>query len=99
MHAILWFLAFAIIFYLLMRAGGWGGHGHAGQAGNSTRRLDHAGYGTADGWVTKDPVCGMEGPVGRAPVRTEHAGTVYYFCSTRCRDLFLQDPDRYIRVH
>ncbi len=45
--------------------------------------------------MATDPVCGM-------PVDTDgaehavHAGSVYYFCSTRCRDRFATDPVAFI---
>ncbi|MDP1823327.1 MAG: YHS domain-containing protein [Archangium sp.] len=42
-----------------------------------------------------DPVCGMNiDPASTRRVQAEHAGIVYSFCSSRCRDLFLNDPAR-----
>jgi Cu+-exporting ATPase len=44
----------------------------------------------------RDEVCGMtidaEGAAGNA----EFEGKTYHFCSDRCRDLFQEDPDRYL---
>ena len=42
-----------------------------------------------------DPVCGMRVAPGDAAARAVHAGRVYHFCSTACRDRFLVDPARY----
>ena len=30
-----------------------------------------------------------------AAAHTEHHGTTYHFCSTRCHDAFTADPDQY----
>ncbi len=43
-----------------------------------------------------DPVCGMKvDPVATAHHAT-HAGTDHHFCSARCREKFVADPDRYL---
>ncbi len=42
-----------------------------------------------------DPVCGMELDPDIATVRLDHVGTTVCFCSSSCRDLFLEDPNRY----
>jgi uncharacterized protein len=41
-----------------------------------------------------DPVCGMKVDRTKA-LETEHAGQSYYFCSERCRDSFMADPEEY----
>ena len=42
-----------------------------------------------------DPVCGMNlDPASPRCAQAEHAGIIYSFCSSRCRDLFLADPAR-----
>lgn len=43
-----------------------------------------------------DPVCGMTVDPHTAIHRTEHAGHPYYFCSGRCREKFIADPDKYL---
>src|SRR5271167_2286373 len=44
----------------------------------------------------RDPVCGMTVDPAAARHRSEHAGHTYYFCSTRCRERFADDPARYL---
>jgi YHS domain-containing protein len=42
-----------------------------------------------------DPVCAQ--PVDASvPYRQIHGGAVFCFCSERCRDLFIADPERYV---
>ncbi|MGH9100707.1 MAG: permease, partial [Acidimicrobiales bacterium] len=48
------------------------------------------GYGYAN-----DPVCGMQVDVAHSPARVAHRGHRVYFCSQRCCDRFLSNPDRY----
>lgn len=45
--------------------------------------------------VATDPVCNMELKRADAAAAIDYHGTVYYFCSTACRDAFLADPERY----
>jgi len=45
-----------------------------------------------------DPVCGMEVEPSTAAAAWEHAGQVYYFCSTNCFDRFRADPEHYLRM-
>jgi len=44
----------------------------------------------------KDPVCGMDVDPTTAAAKAEHAGEAYYFCSQRCHDQFVADPQRYV---
>ena len=46
--------------------------------------------------LAKDPVCGMDVDPHTAKHRAEHAGRTYYFCSARCRERFVADPERYL---
>ena len=46
----------------------------------------------------KDPVCGMEVDPKSAVNRHEHAGTTYYFCSSRCLERCRAEPSRYART-
>lgn len=48
-----------------------------------------------DSGLTRDPVCGMQVRVADAPAHAEHAGQRYSFCSDRCHDRFVADPDAY----
>ena len=40
-----------------------------------------------------DPVCGMTIDPTTAAATTEHDGQTYHFCSERCHDTFIADPD------
>jgi Cu+-exporting ATPase len=43
-----------------------------------------------------DPVCGMSVTPALAVASVERSGHTYYFCSTQCRDRFVQDPTYYL---
>ncbi|HTL14809.1 MAG TPA: heavy metal translocating P-type ATPase [Thermomonas sp.] len=45
---------------------------------------------------TTDPVCGMQVDPATTPHHATHAGRDYHFCSARCRDRFVADPDKYL---
>ena len=53
--------------------------------------------------MARDPVCGLRlGDSGNAQsiadeaaYTSEYEGVTYYFCSTRCKQLFDQDPERH----
>jgi P-type Cu+ transporter len=42
-----------------------------------------------------DPVCGMTVAMATAKHTHGHRGKTWYFCSPRCREKFIADPDRY----
>ncbi len=44
----------------------------------------------------RDPVCGMTVTPSTAKHRHAHDGTTYYFCAARCRERFVENPDRYL---
>ncbi|MGO9675611.1 MAG: heavy metal translocating P-type ATPase [Methylocella sp.] len=44
----------------------------------------------------KDPVCGMTVDPPTAKYQAHHAGRTYYFCSAKCREKFVADPQRYL---
>lgn len=48
------------------------------------------------GFYARDAVCGMNVEIARAPARGDHGGHTYYFCSERCRDMFLLAPEQYL---
>lgn len=56
------------------------------------RRRDRFGGGA---WYATDVVCGMQVEKVNAPVRADHAGTTYVFCSDRCQERFATDPARF----
>ena len=49
----------------------------------------------ADGWVARDPVCGMAVDPASAAFSAEHDGRRFVFCSEQCRARFLSEPSRY----
>ena len=84
MEGLLWFIGFAVLFYLMMRVGcgahmthGHGGHGHGGEAKGG-----------------KDPVCGMKVAADSGYTKV-HAGERYWFCSRTCLEKFEADPAKY----
>jgi membrane fusion protein, copper/silver efflux system len=52
---------------------------------------------SANGTPTKDPVCGMPVPAGKASqLHTAYQGRTYYFCGDACRRKFDKDPSAFI---
>ncbi|WFL76137.1 heavy metal translocating P-type ATPase [Altererythrobacter arenosus] len=60
-------------------------HNHGGHA-----HTDHH-----DTLVT-DPVCGMTVDPATTAHHAEHDGQAYHFCSARCRERFVTEPDRWL---
>ncbi len=86
MEGLLWLLAFAAFFYLMMRYG-CGAHMVHGHHGGHEIKGETAAGG-------KDPVCGMA--VGPDSGYTKaHAGARYWFCSKRCLETFEANPEKY----
>ncbi len=46
--------------------------------------------------MVTDPVCGMNVETSQAAGQSTHAGSEFYFCSRECREIFDQDPHRYL---
>ena len=46
--------------------------------------------------MATDPVCGMTVKPETAAMHAEHAGTIYYFCSSHCKHKFTANPDQYL---
>lgn len=46
--------------------------------------------------TVKDPVCGMDVETNNAAGQTNHAGQIYYFCSSICKAKFDKDPAHYL---
>jgi len=59
--------------------------------GSHAQREAHAGA-----HAVLDPVCGMTVDPHTAKHRHTHEGRPYYFCSARCREKFIADPDKYL---
>ncbi|MCL4416102.1 MAG: YHS domain-containing protein [Actinobacteria bacterium] len=46
--------------------------------------------------IAKDPVCGMDVDINKAPARSEYQGRIYYFCAPGCKTQFDKDPAKYV---
>src|SRR3989344_5860539 len=46
--------------------------------------------------MIRDPVCLMTVNPRTAAAVVEHAGSIYYFCSSGCRDRFLAQPQTFL---
>lgn len=46
--------------------------------------------------MVKDPVCGMQVDERLARERSQFQGRSLYFCSAQCKQLFDNDPQRYL---
>lgn len=95
MEALVYFLIWAVLIFVMMRFG-CGAHvmGHGKHAGDA--HDDGKGPVT---WIAPesdiDPVCGKTVRTGQAK-STVHDGTVYYFCSRECREQFEAAPQLYV---
>jgi YHS domain-containing protein len=99
MESLLYFALFAGLFFLMMRFGcgshimGHGHSQHSAHGNDASREQDRP------RWVPPerdtDPVCGMTVETDKAKSAV-HDGTVYYFCSSDCRDRFEASPQRYV---
>jgi heavy metal translocating P-type ATPase len=63
-------------------------HEHAACCGGTTE--------PAPDQQARDPVCGMTVTPATAKHWYVHGGTTYYFCAARCRDRFVENPDKYL---
>ncbi len=50
----------------------------------------------ANGTAVLDPVCGMQVDPARTTHHAEHEGVTHHFCSARCKERFVADPERYL---
>ena len=99
MTSLVYFAFWAVVIFLMLRFG-CGAHvlGH-GKAKPGVR--DEKGRGNAEAlrWIPPekdvDPVCGKS--VGTDWAKSSvHDGSVYYFCSRECRELFEAAPEQYV---
>ena len=69
--------------------------------GDSFARLAEVGYTRAGSNFGKDggsgPVCIVTG--GSAEIAVSHAGKTYYVCCTGCKDLFEEDPAKFVAAY
>lgn len=97
MEALIYFLIWAALIFLMMRFGCGAhvmGHGRHGTDARNTRPGDGAMR-----WVPPetdvDPVCGKTVRSANAKSAV-HDGTVYYFCSRECREQFEAAPELHV---
>lgn len=99
MEALLYFAFWAALILLMMRFGCGAhimGHGHSKGRGHDKPRQE----GNSEiRWVPPkkdtDPVCNKTVATDKAKPSV-HAGSVYYFCSRECREVFEAAPDLYV---
>jgi Cu+-exporting ATPase len=72
-------------------------HDHADHPGHpsATAHACCANRPAAMAGMVTDPVCGMQVDTAVTPHHAELEGGAYHFCSARCREKFLADPERY----
>jgi len=68
-------------------------------AQHESHEHDHHRRGTRSqaGDGVKDPVCGMTVDPHSAQHRHTHHGHPYYFCSAKCREKFIAEPEKYLK--
>jgi YHS domain-containing protein len=64
-------------------------HGHA--------HHDHHNRGHDGEPRVKDPICGMDVDLTTSKHRAKHGGQTFHFCSARCHDKFVAEPERYLK--
>lgn len=101
MDALFFFLVWAVIFVVMMRFGCGShvmghSHGKANHGDGGPKGQDEA---TALRWIPpakdRDPVCGKTVSTDAAKPSV-HDGSVYYFCSRDCREIFEAAPEQYL---
>ena len=97
MDALVYFLFWAALIFVMMRLG-CGVHvmGHGGRGARTGKPPDAK---DALRWIPPesdvDPACGRV--IRTAAAKSSiHDGTVYYFCSRECRERFEAAPDSYL---
>lgn len=63
---------------------------------NITKQLKKIGMHIEPDIHALDVVCGMELDPTQTKLHAEYKGEVYYFCSTVCKNHFVNDPEKYI---
>ena len=104
-----WFLIVAalVIAWALIRGAGGGKRlgENVAPAGGAERggaaRAEGAFHATGEvqdtgAWWARDPVCGSVGSIAAAATSLEYEGQRFHFCSESCRELFTQQPQRYL---
>ncbi len=48
--------------------------------------------------MTTDPVCGMQVDEKKTTLKSTYEGKQYSFCGRKCKEMFDEDPDRYVEI-
>lgn len=70
-------------------------HTHAHHGHDRHQAHDHE-HGDRAAETATDPVCGMKVDPRTAAHSAAHQGRTYYFCSAKCREKFVAEPERYL---
>jgi len=99
MEALLYFVFWAGLIFLMMRFGCGShimGHGHGNEhAKNESGKAGDPGLRWVPPKQDIDPVCGRTVTTENAKPSV-YAGSVYYFCSRECREVFEAAPRHYM---
>jgi YHS domain-containing protein len=98
MEALLYFALWAGLIFVMMRFGCGAhvmGHGRHGRHGQGTQAEGGGGLTWVPPEKDTDPVCGRTVATGKARPSV-HQGSVYYFCSRECREVFEAAPELYV---
>lgn len=60
------------------------------------KQLNKAGMHVEAAGKVIDVVCGMELDPAHAKLHAEYKGEIYYFCSTVCKNHFVNKPENYV---
>ena len=71
-------------------------HDHHPHAERVNGHAQHHAHESAAAETARDPVCGMSVNIATAKHRAEHNGQPYYFCSARCREKFVAEPEKFL---
>ncbi len=72
-------------------------HSHGHQHGHDHHGHHHHAGPDDHHTMVKDPVCGMMVDPERTAHHAEHDGHSFHFCSARCHDRFVADPEHYLK--
>jgi Cu+-exporting ATPase len=71
-------------------------HGTAGAGERASCCATHGPPAAKSATTVTDPVCGMQVDPTTTPHHATHGGAEHHFCSARCREKFVADPEKYL---
>ena len=96
MEALLYFVFWGVLIFMMMRLGyGAQVSGRGGQRGAEAARGGNSELRWEPPETDTDPVCGKTVTTDKARPSV-YGGNVYYFCSRECREVFEAAPDLYV---